>query len=59
LISKLYAKPSVERVRSWDELPGELREYYEAPQNEGFKVNVTFEGKPIGPRLPLKHFKSP
>ncbi|WP_054857228.1 Fe-S cluster assembly protein SufB [Vulcanisaeta sp. JCM 16159] len=26
----LYAKPSVERVRSWDELPKELREYYEA-----------------------------
>gem|GEM_PF-3042326 len=49
----------MERVRSWDELPGELREYYEAPQNEGFKVNVTFEGKPIGPGLPLKHFKSP
>lgn len=26
----LYAKPSVERARSWDELPKELREYYEA-----------------------------
>ncbi len=25
----LYAKPSVERARSWDELPRELREYYE------------------------------
>jgi len=28
----LYAKPSVERVRSWDELPRELREYYETLQ---------------------------
>ena len=26
----LYAKPTVERARSWDELPRELREYYEA-----------------------------
>ncbi|MGC8569973.1 MAG: Fe-S cluster assembly protein SufB [Caldivirga sp.] len=28
----LYAKPSVERARSWDELPRELRDYYEALQ---------------------------
>jgi Fe-S cluster assembly protein SufB len=26
----LYAKPTVERARYWDELPRELREYYEA-----------------------------